>query len=319
MMRKSEVLLALTALSSAMISMWLWNELQAERALNAELSARASSLPAPVAAPETATPPPVPASASPVVVTSAANFTATPSMHDESSAQADAEEAQRRMLQQPRYREAWRAQQRLNYALRRENVIRLLEFTPEEADAVVEIAIDRQLTWIDRSPQKLVTQETAQQLRVLYEQDKREDEAKFRELLGDEKHARFQEYMDSRSTRAQVDELRPKFTGADTLREDQVEPLIAALHVERTRLQKEQQEYRASTHSDVASNAPQYSEHELALLKEAYERMHTAAAPVLSGSQLKRLDTLLKRDLDRQELEARMLSGAPDPDLSNTD
>ena len=55
---------------------------------------------------------------------------------------------QRRMLQQPKYREAWRAQQRLRYARRRENVIRLLGFTPEEADAVIEL--------VDRSPAELV-------------------------------------------------------------------------------------------------------------------------------------------------------------------
>jgi hypothetical protein len=316
-MRKSELLLALALFGSVAVSTWLWNELRAERIRNAELSTRAPSLPMPVAATEPASPVPAPVAASPVAATPV-NI-AAPSPRAESKGQEDAESSQRRMLQQTQYREAWRAQQRLNYALRRENVIRLLGFTPEEADAVVEIAIDRQLSWMDRPQPKPMTQELAQQQQALYEQDKREDEAKLRELLGEEKRARFQEYMDSRPTRVQVDQLRPQFTGADTLRDDQVEPLIAALHVERTRLHTEQQEYRAAVTADAAPNMSPYSERELDLLKTAYERMHTAAAPILSGSQLKRLDALLKRDFDRQELEARMNSGTPDPDVANAD
>ncbi len=237
MVRKVELLLSVALLGSAATAFLLWGELRDERTRNAELSARATSLPTPIAAPVEATPVPAPASASPAAATPDASFATAPSPRVEPSGQEDAE-AHRRRLQQPQYREAWRAQRRLNYALRRENVIRLLGFTPEEAEAVVEIAIDRQLSWIDRQP-KAITQE-------LYEQDRREDQAKLRELLGEEKHARFQEYMESRSTRVQVDQLRPQFTGEDTLRDDQVEPLIAALHVERTRLQTEQQEYRTS-------------------------------------------------------------------------
>ena len=164
-----------------------------------------------------------------------------------------------------------------------------------------------------------MTEEFAQQQRALSQQDKREDDARLLALLGEEKRARFQEYMASRSTRVHVDQLRPKFTGADALRDDQVEPLIAALHVERTRLHAEQQEYRAQAHSDPSPNMQQYGERELELLKSAYERMHKAAAPVLSSSQLIRLDTLLKRDFERQVLEAGTLSGAPNSSVYLTD
>ena len=42
----------------------------------------------------------------------------------------------------------------------------------------------------------------------------------------------------------QVDRFRTQLTGADMLRDDQVEPLIAALHVEHAQMQQELQEYR---------------------------------------------------------------------------
>jgi hypothetical protein len=323
-MRRTTAILGLVSFGLAVASTYLWRELDQERTRNAELRAHLDArptrpAPVPPAQAVTAAPPATLPAPSPAPESHAANFAATPAARVEPGAREEAEASQRRMLQQARYREAWRAQQRLNYARRRENVIRLLGFTPEEADAVVEIAIDRHLSWIDRPQQKPVTKEHLQQQLALSGEDRREDDAKLRALLGEEKFARFQQYMESRSTRVQVDQLRPQFTGADALRDDQVEPLIAALHVEYTRLHEEQQAYRTSLHSNDAPPVPDHGERELDLLKAAYERMHTAAAPVLSASQLKRLDTLLKRDLDRQELEAGMLSGAPDTDISNTD
>jgi hypothetical protein len=220
--------------------------------------------------------------------------------------QEDWEAYQRRMMQQPKYRDAWRAQQRLTYALRRENVIRLLGFTPEQADAIVELAIDERLRWVDRTPPNPMTEDYRQQERALAEQDEREDQARLRDLLGEEKRARFEEYMASRATRVQVDEFRPQFLGADALRDDQVEPLITALHVERASMQEELSALRDTVNWEDAQSSQQYRERQIELLKSAYDRMHAAAAPILSGSQLKRLDALLKRDLQRKEAERRM-------------
>jgi hypothetical protein len=304
-MRKSEVMLTLSLLASAAMAAWLWIELRDERALNAELTTRLNSPRVPVVAPEPAVapaPPSVPASPStaPFAVLSAT----TESSRSVQPTPEDMVSYQQRMLQQPKYREAWRAQQRLNYGRRRENVIRLLGFTPEEADAVVELAIDRQLSWYDRTPDKSMTEaDSQQQQRAQYEQDQREDQEKLRALLGEPKAARFQEYMESRQTRVQVDELRPQFTGADALRDDQVEPLIAALHAERAQMQQELNEDR-----DNGSSSPRqpFYERQFELLGAAYKRMHSAAAPILSPSQVERLDALLKRDLERREAEIRL-------------
>ena len=199
----------------------------------------------------------------------------------------------------------------------RKGAIRLLGFTPEEADAVIELVIDRQLSWYDRVPDKSMTEaDRQQQQRALYEQYEREDQAKLRELLGDSKHASFQEYMESRATRVQVDEWRPQFTGADALRDDQVEPLIAALHAERAQMKRELSEDREN-----GSNGPRqpFYERQFELLEQAYERMHSAAAPILSPSQVERLDALLKRDLDRREAELRLQRVQMKSDQMKTD
>ena len=96
--------------------------------------------------------------------------------------------AQRRMLQDPRYRAAWRQQARLNYGLRRENIIRVVGLTPEQADAVIELQIDRELA----------RTEDPRALNEDFQANERAHQAKLTELLGQEKSARLQEYMESR-------------------------------------------------------------------------------------------------------------------------
>jgi hypothetical protein len=49
-----------------------------------------------------------------------------------------------------------------------------------------------------------------------------------------------------------------------------------------------------------------YRERQLELMKAAHDRMRSAAAPILSSAQLEKLDTQLKRDLERHEAQERM-------------
>jgi len=81
---------------------------------------------------------------------------------------------QKRLLKDPKYREAWRDEQRLQLAQRRENYVKLLGFTPEQADAAIDLAIDRQMKWPGGIPQEQG------------EEEMRAYQAKLREVLGEE-------------------------------------------------------------------------------------------------------------------------------------
>src|SRR5688500_17083694 len=117
-MRKSELLLAVALSGSVAMSAWLWTELSAERARNVQLRAHADSLrtldtaPQPVAH--------APRLELPAAPTTADTSTHTPPPRVAKDTEQDQVAYQGRLLQQPKYREAWRAQQRLGYALRRE-------------------------------------------------------------------------------------------------------------------------------------------------------------------------------------------------------
>jgi hypothetical protein len=298
-MRKSEVLLTLALLGSAATSVWLWNGLRTERELNAELAARIDAKPAsPIAAPEPA--------AAPLALTAPAPAVPSPVSNDAVSANASnvvhgTEEEwqayQRRLLQNPKYREAWRQQERLKYGPRRENLIRLLGLPPEQADAVIDLGIDRNIGWIENPPSTPEAEEA----------DERDHQARLGTLLGETKRAQLQEYMESRGTRMQVDRFRTQLSGVDALRDDQVEPLISALNVEDAQMRQSLSEFRDSrTRDGNAGHWQEFSERQLEELKAANQRMHAAAAPILSSSQLEKLDAMLKRDLERTEAEHRV-------------
>jgi len=295
-MQKSHIVLLIVALASAGVSAGLWLELRAERALNADLTAR---LKVAAATPVTAREPVASRTAEPPVVMApvVANAAPAPAVAKADRASADFWQArQRKLMSDPRYRDAFREQQRLQLATRRENFIRLLGFSPEQADAVIDLSIERQMNWPSGIPQEQG------------EQESRTYQEKLRALLGEDKSAQLQNYMESRQTRMQVDQFRTQLTGGDALRDDQVEPLIAALQVERSQMQQDLEEYRASFAADDNSEASQrkYNERQTALLKATHDRMRTAASAILSQSQLQKLDAMLKRDLERHEAQQRM-------------
>jgi hypothetical protein len=312
-MRKSTLLLTVGLWLFALLSLWLHFRLQDQAAENAELRAQLARLqrataPATPASVEIPRPVPPPKRVASVVESSVPAPEAGPTSRDHPGGNpVDRVAFERRMLRQPGYREAWRAQQRLNYAARRESAIRLLGFTPMQADAVVEVEIDRHLRAYESTPLHPMAQDQVQEQAKLDEQDELQYQSKLRELLGEEKRARYQEYMESRATRMQVERFRPRFTGTDALRDDQVEPLIAALHPERDQMQKALREFRDALALEGSSGEWQrFSKRRIEELKSAHERMHAAAASILSHSQLETLDNLLKAELERTEMEHRM-------------
>jgi len=318
-MQKSTVFLLVVALASAGVSAGLWMELRAERALNAELGERLNSVLAARTLPERVVNPP--AEPSTVIAPVAATATAAPiaagepaspkvsrDSRDSRDSREDWQARQRQLMSDPKFREAFHEQERLRLATRRENFVRLLGFSPEQADAVIDLSIERQMDSQTRSLSGEMTAEELQRRNESMEAQEREYQAKLRDLLGEAKTKELENYMESRQTRMQVDRFRMQLGGAEPLREDQVEPLIAALHAEQSQMQKEMQEFQGTMKPDGDPSAfqRQYAERQGELMKAAHKRMHSAATGILSSSQLEKLDAMLKRDLERHEAQQRM-------------
>ena len=299
-MRTLNILGALAFVLCSALSVWLWHRVREERALNAQLVAQMSSMsvsPAntdlPEAAMRTSTPP-----------EAAAADAIPPALEDPSRSERDDTEDlyadERRRLRDPKYRGLWRERERLNLAFKRDNFIRLLGLTAAQANAVIDLAIDRQMAWIDRPPvPDPMTDEFRQASAQMDAESERIYQEGLRKLLDEQKRTQLQEYEESQQTRLNINHFRAQLTGADLLRDDQVEPLIAAVHEEEARMQREMQAYRDTLDwtGDTTATLQQLYDRELELMKAANGRMRTAVAPILSPSQLARFTDMLERKL----------------------
>ncbi len=297
-MRKPVLVLSAALMASCALAVSLWQELHAQRELNAELAERISRVDAAARQPAHATMPTPPSVTPPSAVSepvpappgAAGNPVRVQGTEKEWEAQ------RRRLFQDAKYRDAWREERRLAYGRRRDNLIRLLGFSVAEADATIDLTVERELAW---------SQEQVDSTTMQAEETAFQDQ--LRAMLGEEKHQRLQGYMESRSSRMLVDQLRGEFTGTDSLRDDQIEPLIAALHVEHAQARKALDEYRNSLREKGHGNFSQlYNERETEELRAMHQRMHDAAAAVLTFSQIERLDAILERQLERHEQELHM-------------
>jgi hypothetical protein len=312
-MRKSEVVLSVALLASVAISGWLWSELRAERSRNVALTNDARS-PALVAAPRAESipvAPAAPADTAPALLNASSTTAAAPTQAPTTvvGTKEDWQRSQHRLMSDPRYREAWREQRRLTFALRRDNIIRLVGLSPEQAAAVIDLQIDRELAFMEGNvsyPDDAAREQQQAEHRVhAIERDHKE---KLQALLGSQKYAGLEQYMESRPSRMQVDNFRTQLAGPDMLREDQVEPLIAALHVEHSQMRRELTEYRDTLNWEGTATETWrlYNEREAELRKSAHVRMRDAAASILSLSQLAKFDDLLRREQQRRETQQRM-------------
>jgi hypothetical protein len=300
-MRTSTVILSAALLATSASSLWLWQELRAERMSIAHLKARTpANEPAPITGPVPQSQAPLPIQAAPPVVDVPENPSSNQAPVSVQGTEEEWQAYQRRLMSDPKYREAWKAQQRLNYAPRRANLIRVVGLSGEQADAIIELTVEQESRWQERAGDPAANTD--------YEGDQRALEANVQAMLGADQHTRWQGYMETRASRMQVDRFRTQLDGADLLRDDQVEPLISALHVEQAQMKREVQEYRESLdwEGDVARTWRQFYERQAEIMKAANVRMHSSAAAILSQSQLKRLDALLQRELERLEAESRI-------------
>lgn len=310
-MQRSTGFLWVVALASAGVSAGLWMNLRAERELTAELRVRLDraiepSPATPVAAP--AATPKIHSTTSIAVAEIPASAAANQPAHRTSFTQEEWMASQRRLLSDPRYREAWFEQQRLQQAGYRERLIDLLGFSAEQADVVIDLGIERQLTWQFQTPPDPMTEEYLREQKERAEAAQRTEKARLREVLGEAKYARFQDYLESSMSRQQVDRLRTQLSGADALRDDQIEPLIAAIHAEQAQMSKDMLAYRdtLSWDGDSSASMQKLSERQTEEIKAVNARIRNAAGAILGSGQLEQLDAMLKRDLASHEAQVRM-------------
>jgi hypothetical protein len=313
--RTAEIL-ALIGLASA--AMYLWRDRNDHRARADTLQLRVAMLEAEAA--RDISPPPVQTSSSsgsrnqsqdpaaPAQTSTAALAPAPTSSGSEvADPTEDAMAFERRMLAIPEYREGRKAQHRRELARLRNEGIQVVGITPEQADRIIETMVERSLDWSSR-PNPRNAQEELERLREI-EEKHRKEEADLRALLGDAKAEQWTEFIASQSSRSEVRRLRDSLSdGSEPLRDDQVEPLISALHTVRTQFQKEMQDYRDSLASEGNRQgaSAQYAQRYTERMAAADKRAAAEAASILSQQQLAAFQAMRARQLEIQIARQRL-------------
>jgi hypothetical protein len=183
----------------------------------------------------------------------------------------------------------------------------LLGFTAAEADGVIDL-----LAELDLQSQALQSPlNEAERLQRIEREAalKRNLEEDLRKLLGDSKYAQWQDYMDSLPTRATVSQLQSQLAGIESLRDEQIEPLVSALRPVSAQYDREVEQYLESAGQNVPNTIAddlEREEHRVELVATHNQRMHDAATPILSGRQLATFDAQLQRALETQQTWLRI-------------
>jgi hypothetical protein len=220
---------------------------------------------------------------------------------------------QREMLRDPAYRQLQIEAGRRQFARTRADAIRVVGMTPEQADRVIDLWVERNLRYQEHSvgiPGERLSDAAQAEL------DRASDaeQAKLSGLLGEEKYGKWIHYLASSEERDEVARFRDQLASSkDPLREAQADALVDTIYTERQRRSREYEDYVSAVGiTDRNSVSAQDRQRWLDLEKEANQRIHAAAEGSLSRSQLASLDEQLEVRLApveyalRQQLEGNV-------------
>lgn len=272
-MRKSTILLAGAIVGVSGGGLWLAAQLQEERAQNAslrrEVEAARLELQQAVTAAAAAGPAGKPAGGGETQAAAATRTNSAPASPPEASVAANQTGPAARLIKNPEFQKALRAQQRASIEFLYQDLPKTFGLAPEKAALVFD-----QLT--EQAMQGFLNAPPDQKLAV---------EAKLDELLGFDSARRLDEFRESLPSRNEVGSLRASLANVgQSLREDQVEPLTAIVRAEQTRLQQQIQRHRETDRVEG------YDTRTVTLTNAANFKILEQARPLLSEAQFAALE-----------------------------
>lgn len=342
-MGKSVVALVVSTLACGSASAYLWSELRMEREQAAVLQARVAELervrtPAPAARvarqqfpptapqraepnqPQTQTKRPEPGLPASFTAVSAAGVPVAglsrpgqmdPEMRRRMQQSMD---QQRRLLQDPEYRELMRQQQKDGMQHMYGDLESMLGLSREEADRVLDVLAEQQLRSMEQQRPWTMDgsrpdEATIREQQRVFADMKRKNDAELEQVLGS-KYGEWESYQQSMGARSQVTQLRQVLATSDEpLRQDQIKPLVAAIAREQQAQLNMSMNMRGRAYQNGQPNAEaqlRMQEEWAQRQSETQQRIRDAVSSLLTPGQMQRLEEQHERERRSQEMQLRM-------------
>jgi phage terminase small subunit len=332
-MSKAIFVLGFTSLAFGATSLYFKDQASSERAQVEALQARVGEIeklraapPPPMPPPDVVTdtpvPPPPPAGTAiaPLPASAATGlrtgFIAAPFG-------GDMRDRTRKLLQDPEYREAMRMQQKVMLPERYPDLAAALHLAPEQQDKLLDVLADQQMRQMANTPPfrfngQQPDQAAIREWQEQMQKQQRENDAEIATVLGSGGAQEWKDYQNSLGARMQVKQLKSSLdSGAEPLRDDQVQSLVTALSTEN---QRRMTEYASNPPApftkrlDPTADRAAMFEQSLQQTEQNNKRLHDTVAPYLTPSQLASFDAAQNRQLEMQRASIKMMRAQSEAD-----
>jgi hypothetical protein len=225
-------------------------------------------------------------------------------------------ERQRKMMQDPEYREAILASQRLGLATSYPNLGSELGLSAEESRRLLDLLAEQQLQMMENQPEYVFTDTPApaamQEAQRVVQQRQQQQQSEVETLLGSANYQKWQEYQQTLAERHRAAAIQSSLamSGAP-LDNQQSKALLTALIEEQRKQQREMPSagYPAALviGGNVSSNDVSAEEQWLKVRESSYERMVESLDSSLTTQQLSHLQELFEQELEMQRVHMKML------------
>jgi PAS domain-containing protein len=253
-------------------------------------------------------------------------------------------ERHRTLMRDPEYREAMRAQQKMNLVRSNPNLARDLDMTAEQLDRLYDVLAEQSLRAMENNgpiwstdgerPDPAKMQEY--QRKAMEQQ--RTNETELRRALGDGKYREWQEYQSMAGVRWEADRVRTSLASAGVpLDESLAKPLLKTLHQQQMKMMQQAAATAGSSNANAnarlmvssafapasSSDVLKMQEQSLEMITQHQKRQREALASVLTPEQLKVVEDEHNAEQQMQRAQLRIMraqqeAGLLDPAVGNS-
>ncbi|HET9448350.1 MAG TPA: hypothetical protein VFO35_18925 [Steroidobacteraceae bacterium] len=237
-------------------------------------------------------------------------------------------ERQRTLMRDPEYRDAMRAQQKMNLVRSNPNLARDLDMTADQLDRLYDVLAEQTLRSMEYNAPLWAAngeQPDAAKMQEFHRKQmelQRANEAELKRALGEAKYREWQEYQSMAGVRWEADRVRASLTSAGVpLDESLAKPLLKTLHEQQMKMMQQQAAAARANASvgaqlvvsggvAVGGSSPdmlKMQEQSLEMMAQHHKRQREALANVLTPEQLKIIEDEHNTEQQMQRAQLRIM------------